>query len=109
MTSKYSGIISQQCIEKVKVSVQQSSEWQATVRAEDAKITNAETFAKFLDWCEVRVMWLSEEEKVRRNVDIGLKIIITTSKMLKNISKNHYFSGTNAAVQIKRLSPLESS
>ena len=78
------------------------------VRAEDAKISNAETFAKFLHSCEVRVWWLSEKGKARRNVDIGLKKIIATSKKFKNISKNHYFSVINATVQIQRLSPLES-
>ena len=58
---------------------------------------------KFLHSCEVRVWWLSEKKKARRNVDIGLKKIIGTSKKLKNISKNHYFSVINATVQIQRL------
>ena len=79
------------------------------VRAEEAEITNAETFAKFPHSCEMRVWWLSEKEKAGRNVDIGLKKIIATSKKLKNISKNNYFSVINANIQIQRLSPLESS
>ena len=57
----------------------------------------------------MRVWWLSEKEKAGRNVDIGLKKIIATTKKLKNISKNNYFGVINATVQIQRLSPLKSS
>ena len=74
MKSKFSGTVSQRCMEKdlLMVSVQQLK-----VRAEDAEITDAD-FAKFLDSLEVSVVWLSENKKVQRNVDIGLKIIIAT-------------------------------
>lgn len=78
-------------------------------RAETMIINNAESFANALESSDVEVLWLSEEEKSRRNVDIGLKKIIAQAKKLKDISKSHHFHVNNGAVQVHRLSPAQTS
>lgn len=76
-------------------------------KAETAVIVDAESFANALESSVVKVMYLSDEEKSRRNIRIGLKSIIAQSKKLKDISKSHFFNVVNGTVKIQRVSPSQ--